>query len=126
MGRTVYWTATSIDGFIAGPGNDLEWLLSLESDGGAFEGFLDGVGAMTMGASTYRWVVEHEQLVDHPERWREWYADRPTWVFTHRDLPALPLWHRADAHVWPQWLDGVRPTGNMSPSSLWVTEWRVR
>lgn len=55
---------------------------------------------------------------------------RPMWsrlqAMVHRDLPALPLWHRADAHVWPQWLEGVRPTGNMSPSSLWVTEWRVR
>jgi dihydrofolate reductase len=29
-------------------------------------------------------------LLDRPERWREWYADRPCWVFTHRDLPAVP------------------------------------
>jgi peptide/nickel transport system substrate-binding protein len=55
---------------------------------------------------------------------------RPMWsrlqAMTHRDLPAIPLWHRAEPHVWPQWLDGIRPTGNMSPSSLWVTDWRVR
>jgi peptide/nickel transport system substrate-binding protein len=55
---------------------------------------------------------------------------RPMWArlqaITHRDLPALPLWHRADAHIWPTWLDGVRPTGNQYPSSLWVTDWRVR
>ncbi|WP_376093363.1 peptide ABC transporter substrate-binding protein [Roseomonas sp. CCTCC AB2023176] len=55
---------------------------------------------------------------------------RPMWArlqaMTYRDLPALPLWHRADAHVWPTWLDGVRPTGNQYPSSLWVTDWRVR
>jgi len=43
-----------------------------------------------------------------------------------RDLPALPLWFRADAHVWPQWLENVRPTGHLNPSSLWVEEWRVR
>lgn len=42
------------------------------------------------------------------------------------DLPALPLWFRADAHVWPRWLDGVRPTGHLNPTSLWVEEWRVR
>jgi peptide/nickel transport system substrate-binding protein len=42
------------------------------------------------------------------------------------ELPALPLWFRADAHVWPHWLDGVRPTGHLNPSSLWVEEWRVR
>ena len=42
------------------------------------------------------------------------------------DLPELPLWFRADAHIWPRWLDGVRPTGHLNPTSLWVEEWRVR
>jgi peptide/nickel transport system substrate-binding protein len=42
------------------------------------------------------------------------------------DLPSLPLWFRADAHVWPQWLDGIRPTGHLNATSLWVEEWRVR
>jgi peptide/nickel transport system substrate-binding protein len=42
------------------------------------------------------------------------------------DLPALPLWFRSDPHIWPLWLDGVRPTGHLNPSSLWAEEWRVR
>lgn len=42
------------------------------------------------------------------------------------DLPDLPLFFRADAHVWPAWLEGVRPTGHQDPSSLWVTHWRTR
>jgi peptide/nickel transport system substrate-binding protein len=42
------------------------------------------------------------------------------------DLPELPLWFRSDAHVWPRWLEGVRPTGHLNPTSLWVEEWRVR
>ncbi|WP_137177348.1 peptide ABC transporter substrate-binding protein [Roseomonas sp. AR75] len=42
------------------------------------------------------------------------------------ELPAIPLWFRADAHVWPRWLEGVRPTGHLAPSSLWVTDWAVR
>ena len=42
------------------------------------------------------------------------------------DLPELPLWFRADAHIWPRWLEGVRPTGHLNPTSLWVEEWRVR
>ena len=41
------------------------------------------------------------------------------------DLPALPLFFRADAHVWPTWLHGIRPTGHMAPVTLWVEEWRV-
>lgn len=42
------------------------------------------------------------------------------------ELPALPLWFRQDAHIWPPWLDGVRPTGHLNPSSLWAEHWRVR
>ncbi len=42
------------------------------------------------------------------------------------ELPALPLWFRQDAHIWPQWLDGVRPTGHLNPSTLWAEQWRPR
>jgi hypothetical protein len=27
------------------------------------------------------------------------------------ELPSLPLWFRQDAHIWPAWLEGVRPNG---------------
>jgi peptide/nickel transport system substrate-binding protein len=42
------------------------------------------------------------------------------------DLPAMPLYFRADAHIWPTWLEGVTPTGHQDVSTLWVEEWRVR
>jgi peptide/nickel transport system substrate-binding protein len=42
------------------------------------------------------------------------------------DLPALPLWFRSDAHIWPTWLASVRPTGHLNATPLWVEEWRVR
>ncbi|MDB5415495.1 MAG: peptide transporter [Rubritepida sp.] len=42
------------------------------------------------------------------------------------ELPSLPLWFRQDAHIWPVWLHGVRPTGHLNFSSLWAEEWRVR
>ena len=41
------------------------------------------------------------------------------------DLPALPLFFRADAHIWPRWLSGVEPTGHMAATSLWVERWRA-
>jgi len=57
-------------------------------------------------------------------------ARRPLWnrlqAIYAEELPSLPLWFRQDAHVWPAWLEGVRPTGHLSPSSLWVEQWRVR
>ena len=42
------------------------------------------------------------------------------------ELPALPLFFRADAHIWPKWLEGVEPTGHMAPTTLWVERWRVK
>lgn len=42
------------------------------------------------------------------------------------ELPALPLWFRADAYILPPWLDGVRPTGHQYTTSLWVEQWRVK
>jgi dihydrofolate reductase len=93
MTRTVYSTATSLDGFIADERNSLDWLFQVQSDGAEddrFGAFLAGVGAMAMGSTTYSWVVDHEHLMDEPAKWQTWYEDRPTWVFTHRDLPAVP------------------------------------
>jgi hypothetical protein len=98
--RTRYYTATSLDGFIADPDNSLDWLFSVGSDDGAFAGeqdstdrfaeFFAGVGAFAMGATTYLWVLDHEKLLDRPDTWQGWYDDRPCWVFTHRDLPRVP------------------------------------
>ena len=40
------------------------------------------------------------------------------------ELPALPLYFRAEAYVLPPWLEGVRPTGHQYPTTLWVENWR--
>src|SRR5262245_15353377 len=93
MTRTQYYTATSIDGFIADAENSLDWLFEAaggNDPGDRFGRFFADVGATAMGATTYEWVLAHEDLLMHPERWKEFYGDRPTWVFTHRDLPAIP------------------------------------
>jgi dihydrofolate reductase len=89
--RTQYYTATSIDGFIADEYNSLDWLFEADSGGNErFGPFFEGVGAFAMGATTYQWVLVHERLLERPHQWREWYGDIPAWVFTHRDLPAVP------------------------------------
>jgi dihydrofolate reductase len=91
MTVTQYYTATSIDGFIADRHNSLDWLLQIESaDDGRFTEFFAGVGAFAMGATTYEWVLDHEQALEQPDRWTREYGDTPAWVFTHRDLPAIP------------------------------------
>src|SRR5436309_12433063 len=93
MTTTQYFTATSIDGFIADAENSLDWLF--EAAGGdapedRFGRFFADVGAMAMGATTYEWLIEDEELLAHPERWGSSYGDTPCWVFSHRDLPAIP------------------------------------
>jgi dihydrofolate reductase len=89
--KTQYYTATSVDGFIADADNSLEWLFEVPRNGGSgaggFAAFFEGVGAMAMGATTYEWVFAHERLDEHPGKWRKWYGSTPTWVFTHRSLP---------------------------------------
>lgn len=95
MGITQYYTATSIDGFIADEHNSLDWLFQVpagDDDEGhedRFAGFFGDVGAMAMGSTTYEWVIEHDQLLEQPEKWRGYYGDTPCWVFSHRELPAI-------------------------------------
>lgn len=90
---TIYNTATTLDGFLATPDNSLQWLFDVPGSDEAESGiddFIGGVGALVMGSTTYKWVVDHESLLEHPEHWTAWYGDRPTWVFTHRELPVVP------------------------------------
>jgi dihydrofolate reductase len=87
---TQYYTATSIDGFIADQNNSLGWLFESGEGNAAFGDFFARIGAFVMGATTYEWIWAHEKLGDHPEKWAEWYGTTPAWVFTHRELPRLP------------------------------------
>ena len=85
---TTYYTASSVDGFIADPEDSLSWLLSRDIDASGpmgYERFVaEHVGALAMGSTTYRWVLEHE-LAGDPSR--DWPYTLPTWVFSTRELP---------------------------------------
>lgn len=88
MSRIVYDTATSLDGFIADPQHSLTWLF--DAAGGAEPDpdlLPTDVGVMVEGSTTYEWVLAFSELLEHPERWREYYGDKPTFVFTTRTLP---------------------------------------
>jgi len=41
------------------------------------------------------------------------------------DLPALPLYFRAEPYVRPIWLEGLRPTGHLVTTTMWIEEWRA-
>jgi dihydrofolate reductase len=89
---TQYYTATTLDGFIADPDNSLDWLFTRkqEADGPLNYGtFIADVGAMAMGSTTYEWILDHEFSDKDPAEWK-WPYDIPCWVFTHRELPVVP------------------------------------
>jgi len=88
--KTQYYTATTIDGFIADPDNSLEWLFAVGSPGedgplnDEYPKFMAGVGAVAMGSTTYQWIADHTGFLEEPSKWE---YTIPTWVFSSRDLP---------------------------------------
>ena len=95
MPKTQYFTAASLDGYIADSDNSLDWLFQAEAtakaesaSGDLYYEFCAQVGALAMGATTYEWVLRHEKLLDKPGSWP--YSGRRCWVFSHRQLPAVP------------------------------------
>ena len=63
--KTQYYTAATLDGFIAGPDHSLDWLFQFGAEGTPdYPDFIRRVGAVAMGSSTYEWVLRHRsQLV---------------------------------------------------------------
>ncbi len=82
MTSTAFYTATSLDGFIAGPENSLDWLFTRKQnhDGPLnYDAFIADIGAVAMGRTTYEWVLRHEN--------GKWPYALPAWVFTNHDVP---------------------------------------
>ena len=87
--KTQYYTATSIDGYIADDERSLDWLFQfgqIESMKNEYPRFIEQVGAAAMGSNTYEWIIEQEQMIEHPEKWP---YEIPTWVFSSRELPVV-------------------------------------
>jgi dihydrofolate reductase len=88
--KTQYYTATSLDGFIATEDDSLEWLFPLgDVNDTSYPAFIADVGALAMGASTYEWMLRHALTVAE-QAGSAWPYAQPTWVFTHRHLPVVP------------------------------------
>ena len=88
MGKVVFDTATSLNGWIADEAGSLDWLFAVPGGDAPADGlFPAGATVLVEGSTTYEWVLAHEDLLAHPERWRAFYGDRPVFVFTSRTLP---------------------------------------
>jgi len=88
--RTQYYTATSLDGFIATPDDSLEWLFPLgDINDTSYPEFIQQVGALAMGSTTYEWMLRH-LIKPETGAGAPWPYSQPTWVFSTRPRVAVP------------------------------------
>jgi len=84
--KTQYYTASSLDGFIATEDHSLEWLFPLgDVNDTSYPRFILEVGALAMGSSTYEWMLRH--IIGRGESWP---YSQATWVFSSRTLAPVP------------------------------------
>jgi len=86
---TQYYTATSLDGFIATEDDSLDWLFPLgDINDTSYPSFVAEVGALAMGSTTYEWMLRHADKVAD-ETGSPWPYSQPAWVFSSRQLPVM-------------------------------------
>ncbi len=68
-------------------------------------------------------IEDIEVELDRDKRRLLWRRLQEIYV---EELPALPLYFRADAFIVPKWLAGIEPTGHQYSTTLWVEDWSVR
>jgi dihydrofolate reductase len=105
---TVYYCASSLDGYIAEADDSIDWLLNYEGtfedeaaeagpmgEGGGYERFYAGVGALVAGSATYEWILDHLDVAGGGE-WP--YRGKPCWVLSSREL-RLPEGDGVDVRI---------------------------
>ena len=88
--KTQYYTASSLDGFIATEDDSLDWLFPLgDINDTGYPEFIKEVGALAMGSSTYEWMLRHV-VKPGTGAGSPWPYAQPTWVFSSRPRAAIP------------------------------------
>lgn len=84
--KTQYYTATTLDGFIATEDDSLDWLFALgEPEEPSYPAFIAQVGALAMGSTTYEWLLRNAEQVA-AQMGSPWPYQQPSWVFSKRTL----------------------------------------
>lgn len=89
IAKTLFYGASSLDGFLATADDSIDWLLQFGNEATTYPAFIADVGALAMGAATYEWLLRHHVRPNSPDA-QPWPYAQPTWVFTHRALPTAP------------------------------------
>lgn len=87
--KTQYYTATSLDGFLATEDDSLDWLFPLgDLNESSYPEFIADVGALAMGSATYEWMLRNaDQVV--AEVGSAWPYTQPAWIFSSRQQPRI-------------------------------------
>ena len=96
MARILGYIATSLDGFIAGPDESLQWLFTrgdAELGDHDYRLFIKRIRTVVMGRATYDWIARY------PGPWE--YGEQRVIVVTSRSIadPRGPLETRADVDM---------------------------
>ena len=87
--KTQYFTATSLDGFIATEDDSLDWLFPLaDLNDSSYPEFISEVGALAMGSATYEWMLRNADKVA-ADTGSAWPYTQPVWIFSSRKLPII-------------------------------------
>ncbi|HYH21046.1 MAG TPA: peptide ABC transporter substrate-binding protein [Azospirillum sp.] len=74
--------------------------------------------------------AEADRIMDDLETVCEPKASQALWTRLQQiyaeQLPALPLFFRADPHILPKWVEGIVPTGHQYATTLWIENWKVK
>ena len=88
--KTQYYTATTLDGFIATEDDSLDWLFALgDPPDSSYPAFIADIGALVMGSVTYEWILRNSDQVGR-QTGSAWPYPQPTWILTRRKLPLIP------------------------------------
>ena len=82
MRKTILYIAMSLDGYIADENGGVGWLDGYSGIEGSWEALMQRTDTVFMGRRTYDQITNELS----PSQWV--YADRQTFVFTHRPLPS--------------------------------------
>ncbi|EHO15408.1 dihydrofolate reductase family protein [Myroides odoratimimus] len=81
MRQVVLYISSSLDGYIAKPGDDLSFLDAVQREGEdyGYTAFVETIDTVLIGKRTYDWVVSQGHGFHH--------ADKETYVMTRQSLP---------------------------------------
>lgn len=122
MNRVILYIATSIDGFVAGPNDDISWLFRYNDVDYGYDEFFSGIGAIIQGRRTYEVEVKNRWENAHPvptfvlsHHLPEQRPQRSDVVFTSQDISKVlekarqstskDIWIEGGANVAQQFLD---------------------